>query len=97
MPIIIPTGVHVHTCSDHVSLADVKLSMLCVSALCFQDGEAYVHYHRPAYRYFVQLTLHNSVLRVRVVPRITLLTGIMLVSKPWQEIQFTGDHIQTRS
>ncbi len=38
---VIPTGVRVHTCSDRVSLVGVKSSLLRMSALRFQDGEAY--------------------------------------------------------
>ncbi len=41
MPISIPTGVHIYTCSNRVSLAGVKLSLLRMSALHFQDGEAH--------------------------------------------------------
>ncbi len=41
MPIIILTGVHVYTCSDHVRLVGVKLSLLHMSALRFQDREAH--------------------------------------------------------
>ncbi len=41
MTIVIPTSVHVHTCFDCVSLVGVKLSLLCMPALHFQDGEAH--------------------------------------------------------
>ncbi len=33
----------------------------------------------------------------KVGPHITFLTVIMLMSKPWQRIQFTGEHTETRN
>ncbi len=38
MPIIVPTGVHVPTCSNRVSLVGVKLFLLRMCALHFKTG-----------------------------------------------------------
>ncbi len=45
MPISISTGVHVHTRSGGVFLVGLKLSLLCMSARRFQDGEAHGVYN----------------------------------------------------
>ncbi len=41
MLIIVLTRVHVRSCSERVSLVGVKLSLLRMSALWFQDVEAH--------------------------------------------------------
>ncbi len=40
MPIIIPTGVHVHICSDRVSLVGVKLSCTHLSLVSKREAHA---------------------------------------------------------